>query len=90
MTKAPELGIALPHTGPYATPEGIVQVGGNPPAVAYGALVSTFEPYPESGRQPTLAVATNQLIRELQRSNPNLRVTDRGHPARLRPGRAAM
>jgi Zn-dependent protease with chaperone function len=67
-------------------PEGIVQVAGNAPAVAYGALTSTFEPYAVSGRQPTLAAATDQLVRELQRSNPNLRVTDRGRTFRHASG----
>src|SRR3972149_786311 len=39
-------------------PEGIVQAGpASMPAVAYGALVSTFEPYAPSGRQPPLSVA---------------------------------
>ncbi|MBI4479185.1 MAG: M48 family metalloprotease [Acidobacteria bacterium] len=64
-------------------PEGIVQAGPDSmPAVAYGALVSTFEPYAPSGRQPSIAVATDQLIRELQRSNPNLRVTSQGRSLR--------
>ncbi len=57
-------------------PEGIVRSGETaPPALAYGALISVFEPYREPGRRLTLSSATNQLIRELQRSNPNLQVT---------------
>jgi len=68
-------------------PEGIVQVGPNSmPAVAYGALVSTFEPYREPNRRLTLQIATDQLIRELQRSNPNLRVTNRGRTFRHSSG----
>jgi len=68
-------------------PEGIVQAGpASMPAVAYGALVSTFEPYAPSGRQPSLSVATDQLIRELQRSNPNLRVTSQGRSFRHSSG----
>jgi Zn-dependent protease with chaperone function len=72
-------------------PEGIVQVGPNSqPAVAYGAIVSTFEPYPEQGRQPTLPIATDQLIRELQRSNPNLRVSGRTRTFRHSSGQQML
>ena len=60
-------------------PEGIVQAGGEDalPAIAYGAMVSFYEPSRPSGRRLTLSSATDQLIRELQRSNPNLRVIRR-------------
>jgi hypothetical protein len=72
-------------------PEGIVQVGSNSmPAVAYGAIVSTFEPYAESGRRPTLQAATDQLIRELQRSNPNLRTTSRARSFRHSSGQDVL
>ena len=56
------------------------------PAVAYGALISTLEPYQETGRRMTLENATDQLIRELQRSNPNLRVTSRARTFRHTSG----
>jgi len=72
-------------------PEGIVQAGGNDmPAVAYGALISVFEPYRESGRRLTLTVATDQLIRELQRSNPNLRITSRARTSRHASGQEIL
>ncbi|MBI3934138.1 MAG: M48 family metalloprotease [Acidobacteria bacterium] len=68
-------------------PEGIVQAGPNVmPAVAYGALISTYESYQETGRRMTLENATDQLIRELQRSNPNLRVTSRARTFRHSSG----
>ena len=68
-------------------PEGIVEAGPTAAqAVGFGALVSILEPYQESGRQPALAAATDQLIRELQRSNPNLRVTSRGRALRHASG----
>jgi len=72
-------------------PEGIVQVGPNSmPAVAYGALISTFEPYREPGRRLTLQLATEQLIRELQRSNPNLRTTSRARTFRHSSGQEVL
>jgi hypothetical protein len=72
-------------------PEGIVQSGANaPPAVAYGALVSIFEPYQESGRRLTIENATDQLVRELQRSNPNLRVSGRGRKYRHASGQEML
>jgi predicted Zn-dependent protease len=75
------------NTSSIVPPEGIIQ-SGNMPAVAYGALLSTFEPYQQSGRNPTLAQATDQLIRELQRSNPNLRVTSQGRSFRHSSGQS--
>jgi len=72
-------------------PEGIVQASPEAmPAVAYGALVSTFEPYQEQGRRLTLAVATDQLVRELQRSNPNLRVTNQARTFRHSSGQEML
>jgi Zn-dependent protease with chaperone function len=65
-------------------PEGIVQVGQNDlPAIAYGALVSVFEPLSQGGRRPSLRAATDQLLYELQRSNPNLRVTSSAKGLRI-------
>ena len=72
-------------------PEGIVQAGPNAmPAVAYGALLSTFEPYSEPGRRLTLQAATDQLIRELLRSNPNLRTTSRARTFRHSSGQQML
>ena len=69
-------------------PEGVVRVGeNNLPAVAYGALVSLYEPSQTQGRRLTLEDATDQLIRELQRSNPQLRITRRSRLARAFEGR---
>lgn len=68
--------------------EGIVQTGPNtPPALAYGALISVFEARQQSGRRLTLADATEQLVQELQRSNPDLRVSGRGRSVRGADGR---
>ncbi|HWP83757.1 MAG TPA: M48 family metallopeptidase, partial [Terriglobia bacterium] len=70
-------------------PEGIVEVG-SMPAVAYGALISVFEPYQEPGRRLTLQNATDQLLRELQRSNPNLRLTSRARTFRHSSGQEML
>lgn len=65
-------------------PEGIVQADANAaPAVAYGALISIYEPYQEQGRKPNLQAATDQLLRELQRSNPNLRISQKARGVRI-------
>jgi hypothetical protein len=58
-------------------------VGQNLPAIAYGALVSIFEPAPQGGRRPSLRAATDQLLYELRRSNPNLRVTSSTRSLRI-------
>ena len=59
-------------------PEGIIPGdGGSLPTIAYGALISVYEPMREPGRRLTLQAATEQLVRELQKSNPNLRVVNR-------------
>ena len=63
-------------------PEGIVRGEGDFPAIAYGALVSVYEPTRQPGRRLRIRDATNQLVRELQQSNPNLRVTRRGQGPR--------
>lgn len=69
-------------------PEGIVRVGQSS-ALAYGALISIFEATPEPGRRLTLDAATGQLVRDLQRSNPELRVI--GRPRTFKgPGGAEM
>lgn len=65
-------------------PEGIIPASeGSLPAVAYGALLSIYEPPGEPGQRWTLQTATEQLVRELQRSNPQLRVAGRSRASRL-------
>src|SRR5262249_12120547 len=44
----------------------------------YGMLISTFEPDYHGQGRISLAEATDQLLNDLQRSNPNMRIT-RGH-----------
>lgn len=69
-------------------PQGVVAVGQSS-ALAYGALISIFEATPEAGRRLTLDAATGQLVRDLQRSNADLRVV--GRPRTFKgPGGAEM
>ena len=54
---------------------GEVRIGNNPPALAYGATVSVYI----SGNRSDLKTATDQLVKNLQKSNPNMRLSrDRG------------
>ena len=64
-------------------PEGIVQSEGSLPAIAYGVLISVYEPVRQPGRELRIGHATEQLIRDLQQSNPNLRVTRQGRGPRI-------
>lgn len=58
-----------------APPEGIVQ-SQNASGLAYGAMVSSFEPEREGG-QVSLSQAVSQLLDELRQSNPGLRILSR-------------
>jgi len=52
-----------------------VQIGDNSPALAYGATVSVYI----SGNRRDLKTATDQLAKNLQKSNPNMKLSrDRG------------
>lgn len=53
---------------------GAVQDSRGNEGLAYGAIVNVFEPHTDRYGQVTLEDATNQLIRELQRGNPGMRV----------------
>ena len=63
-------------------PEGIVE-NGSLRAIAYGALVSVYEPQRQRGRRLRIQDATAQLVRDLQQSNSNLRVTRQGRGPRI-------
>ena len=63
-------------------PEGIVE-SGSLRAIAYGALVSVYEPTRQPGRRLRIQDATAQLVRDLQASNSNLRVTRQGRGPRI-------
>ena len=59
-----------------APPEGIVG-SREAPGIAYGALVSIFEPEPDENGRVSLYQASSQLIQQLQHSNPGMRVISR-------------
>jgi len=63
-------------------PEGIVE-SGSLRAIAYGAVVSVYEPERQAGRRLRIQDATAQLVRDLQQSNSNLRVTRQGRGPRV-------
>ena len=56
-----------------APPEGIVR-SRQASGVAYGTLLSIFEPEPDEDRRITLSQASSQLIEQLRHSNPGMRV----------------
>lgn len=52
-------------------------------AIAYGAIISGFEPERSGNRNPSLDDATQQLLRSLRQSNPDLRQVGNGENFRL-------
>ncbi len=62
---------------------GIVDDGRGNNAVAYGMIISVFEPDTNFSGNVTLVDATDQLIEDLHRSNPNLRVVRRHERVRM-------
>src|SRR5206468_431428 len=54
-------------------------------ALAYGMMMSSFEPHYDGQGQIAVEEATDQLLDELRRSNPNMRIT-RSHE-RMRVGK---
>src|SRR5262249_10214154 len=57
-----------------APENGIVATRGGNSMLAYGVIGSVFEPHQDRTAQLTLEEATDQLVDELRRSDPNLRV----------------
>ena len=71
--------------------EGIIPASeGSLPAIAYGALISIYESAREPGRRLTLPAATDQLVRQLQQSNANLRVISRAAISRRLAGQETL
>ena len=69
-------------------PDGAV-LSGRRGGLAYGVLVSTFEPQRDRWGRITLEDATDQLIDDMRRSNPGIRVGEGYRRGRL-SGRAAL
>jgi hypothetical protein len=67
----------------FAPAGGIVQGANGEGALAYGMIASVTAAPADSNDSNALANATQQLIQNLQKSNPNLRVTQQPAPVRL-------
>jgi len=64
-------------------PGGIIQDSRGNQSWAYGVIVSLYEPHTDRYGQITLEAATDQLVQELQRSNPRLRIARRHERVRI-------
>ncbi len=64
-------------------PGGIIQDSRGNQSWAYGIIVSLYEPHTDRYGQVTLEAATDQLVQELQRSNPRLRIARRHERVRI-------
>ena len=58
-------------------------------SLAYGMMIQTFEPHYDRQGRISLEEATDQLLDDLRRSNPNMRIT-RSHDRTRVGGRAAL
>jgi Zn-dependent protease with chaperone function len=67
----------------FAPAGGVVQGSNGEAALAYGMIASVTAAPEDSNDANALANATQQLIQRLQKSNPNLRVTQQPAPVRL-------
>ena len=67
----------------FAPAGGIVQGANGEGALAYGMIASVTAAPADSNDSNALANATQQLIQSLEKSNPNLRVTQQPAPVRL-------
>ncbi len=67
----------------FAPPGGVVQGSGGEAALAYGIIVNVRAEQSGSGDSNALASATQQLIQDLQKSNPNMKIVQRSASVRL-------
>jgi len=67
----------------FAPAGGVVQGSNGEGAFAYGMIVTVAAMPADSSESNALSNATQQLIQNLQKSNPNLRVTQQSAPVRL-------
>jgi hypothetical protein len=67
----------------FAPAGGVVQGANGEGALAYGMIASVTAAPADSNDSNALTNATQQLIQNLQKSNPNLRVTQQPAPVRL-------
>jgi Zn-dependent protease with chaperone function len=67
----------------FAPSGGVVQGSGGESALAYGLIVNVRAEQAGSGDSNALADATQRLIQDLQKSNPNMKVVQRSASVRL-------
>jgi Zn-dependent protease with chaperone function len=67
----------------FAPDGGVVDDGQGNSALAYGLIVNVYEPHNDSGGQMSLEQATDQLVSQLQQSNPRMSVVRRHERMRL-------
>jgi hypothetical protein len=62
---------------------GVVDDGKGNASLAWGVIVSVYEPKPGGAGNATLQEATDQLVEDLRHNNPSMRVQRRAEPMRL-------
>ena len=67
----------------FAPDGGVVDDGSGLSGLAYGVIVSVAQTKGDPNDSNTLANATRQTLQELQKSNPNMKITRRGERVRL-------
>lgn len=67
----------------FAPQNGVIQGAGGQGALAYGLIVNTQAEHVDASYSNGLANATQRLIADLQKTNPNLKVVQRGSSVRL-------
>jgi len=72
----------------FAPQGGVMDDGRGNAALAYGMIVNTYDPHNDRSGLLTLEEATDQLIDDLRRSNPGMRIVRRHESVRLAGERA--
>jgi Zn-dependent protease with chaperone function len=75
----------------FAPEGGVVGDGSGHSALAYGLIIGVSQAKGNPGDEGALTIATNQVIQDLQKSNPNMKITRQGEHMRLngQPGLSA-
>ena len=73
----------------FAPQGALVDDGHGNTALAYGVIVSVFEPQSDSGNAVSLSAATDQLVENMLHSNPKMRILRQREPMQL-GGQAAF
>src|SRR5207245_478651 len=75
----------------FAPDGGVVSDGSGHSALAYGLIIRVSQAKGNPGDESALSSATNQVIQDLQKSNPSMKITRQGEHVRLngQPGLSA-